>query len=161
MHGLWHRALMAAILVLVAIPANGCAGPFAAAWRTTEAVRQAGNHVDRALGAAATRKHAECVEVHGPKTEAYAVCIAKHWKALKVWRERTRPAVNSALIATVSALQLAERAKSDEEVDWLATIGPAACAITKVVRQWGHLMGDERDRIMRAIGAIQGVTCHD
>jgi len=147
--------LVGALLALMA----ACANPHAAAWRTSDVVRQAGNQVDRAFGTLARNQHKKCVEAHGPRTSGYAVCIDKHKKALDAWRKQARPAVNSALIATVSAIQIAEKVKQDKPVNWVSLLRPAVCAITKVIEQWGHLLGDEKQQLLSYLGAIKGVTC--
>jgi hypothetical protein len=140
--------------------ASGCAGAFDRAWRTTDAVRLAGSTVDRALGAAAKEKHAVCVKQHGARTAGYAQCIDGHRKMLKAWREVARPAVSSALVATVSALQIAERVGQKEPGNWLELVKPAVCALAKVVEQWGHLMGADRERVLGLLALVKGVTCH-
>ena len=141
----------------------GCSSPFAAAWRTTEAVRQAGSATDRAFGEAAQRKHAECVAAHGPQTEGYARCIDKHRRALKAWRTVARPAVNSALAATVASIQLAERAKATDHKpsDWEPYLAPAICAVARAMSEWGDLLGKDKDQVLALLGAMKGVSCHD
>jgi len=156
-------ARLAALALCAALAAGlaACAGPYAAAWRTTEGVRQVGNQVDHALGTVAMKKHVECVNAHGRQTDGYAKCIDKHRRALDTWRRVARPAVNSALAATVGAIQLAERVKSDKPMDWADLLRPAVCAITRAVEQWGHLMGNDKDRIMSLLRGLKGVTCND
>ena len=165
-----HRPRIARFATLVLCVALGlalgaglaaCAGPYAAAWRTTEAVRQVGNQVDYSLGVVAQTKHLECVNAHGKQTAAYAACIDKHRRALDAWRRIARPAVNSALAATVAGIQLAERVKADKPLDWEALLRPAVCAIARVVEQWSYLMGSDKDRIMGLLRGLKGVTCND
>ena len=155
------RLSVLALCAALAVGLAACAGPYAAAWRTTEAVRQVGNQVDQSLGVVAQQKHLECVAAHGRKTAAYAACIDKHRRALDAWRRIARPAVNSALAATVAGIQLAERVKSDKPMDWEALLQPAVCALARVVEQWGHLMGNDKGRIMSLLRGLKGVTCND
>lgn len=156
-------ARLAELALCAALAAGlaACAGPYAAAWRTTEGVRQVGNQVDHALGTVAMKKHVECVNAHGRQTEGYAKCIDKHRRALDTWRRVARPAVNSALAATVAGIQLAERVDSDKPVDWESLLQPAVCALARVVEQWGHLMGSDKGRIMSLLRGLKGVTCND
>lgn len=158
-----HLARIAGLALFVALGAGlaACAGPHAAAWRTTEAVRQVGNQVDRTLGVAAQKKHVECLSAHGRQTAGYARCIDKHRRAVDTWRRVARPAVNSALAATVAAIQIAERVKSDKPLDWETALRPAVCAITRAIEQWGHLMGSDKDRIKSLVRGLKGVTCHE
>ena len=158
-----HLARVTALSLWVALGVTlaACAGPYATAWRTTEAVRQVGNQVDNSLGIIAQKKHLECVNAHGRQTAGYASCIDKHRRAVDTWRRIARPAVNSALAATVGAIQLAERVKPDKPVDWAAVLQPAVCAISRAIEQWGHLMGNDKDRITSLLRGLKGVTCHD
>ena len=155
--------VVAALALSVALCAGlaACAGPYATAWRTTEAVRQVGNQVDHSLGVVAQKKHAECITAHGRQTAGYAACIDKHQRALAAWRLIARPAVNSALATAVGAIQLAERVKPEKPVDWAEALRPAVCAIARVVEQWGHLMGNDKDRITSLLSGLKGVACHD
>ena len=166
MKRLTHRprlTLIAALALCAALAAGlvACAGPYATAWRTTEGVRQVGNQVDRALGTVAMKKHAECVTAHGRQTDGYAKCIDKHRRAVDTWRRVARPAVNSALAATVGAIQLAERVDSDKPVDWADLLRPAVCALARAVEQWGHLMGSDKERIKSLLRGLKGVTCNE
>jgi len=160
-HTQFTRVATLALCAVLGAGFAACAGPYAAAWRTTEAVRQVGNQVDHSLGVVAQKKHIECVNAHGRQTEGYAKCIDKHRRALDTWRRVARPAVNSALAATVGAIQLAERVKSDKPVDWADLLRPAVCAIARAVEQWGHLMGSDKDRIKSLLRGLKGVTCND
>jgi len=158
-----HAARVVALMLCAALGAGlaACAGPYAVAWRTTEAVRQVGNQVDYSLGVIAQKKHLECVSAHGRQTAAYAACIDKHRRALDAWRRIARPAVNSALAATVAAIQIAERVKPDKPLEWETLLRPAVCAIARVVEQWGHLMGSDKDQITSLLRGLKGATCND
>lgn len=158
----WKVGKAAAVGIMVlglGVLSTGCS-PYAAAWRTTGAVQSAGNLTDRAIAAAARPELGKCNARHGAKTKAAEACLyaTTPGKALKQWVTIARPAVNSALIATVTSLQVAERAKN-KKLDWLAILRPAGCALAKIVEQFGHLLGPQRSAILVAVGVVKGVSC--
>jgi len=144
-------------LIMLA-PGGGCASPYAVAWKTTAGVQAAGTHTDRALAAEAVKRQDKCKAEHGVKTAEFAGCYRAHRHALKTWRETVRPAVNTALLATVGALKVAEAAK--RKLDWLALLKPAVCALARAVTEWGHLLGEKwKSDVMAGVKLAEGVSC--
>jgi len=145
-------AAIGALYLLLGWLLVGCQ-PYAAAWRTTAAVREAGTMTDRAIAAAVKHRATACKEVGGD----IKACVrtSKEWRALTGWRAWGVPAVNSAIVATVSALQIAEQTHA-KRLDWVALLKPAACAIVRVLRQWGPHLGKAREPVALAIAAFKG-----
>jgi hypothetical protein len=148
--------IMVGIFALIAIHAI-CCNPYAAAWRTTAAVQSAGLETDKALARAARAKQTECLKACQPRTKCFAGCYGSTRGALKTWREKVRPSVNSALIATVGAIQTAEQAK--KKLDWMKVLMPAVCALAGAVDQFSHLMGSSGAKIKSLLGLAKAVTC--
>jgi len=155
----WNVGRAAAVgimaLGLLALSATAC-NPYAVAWRTTGAIQAAGNLTDRAIAISATKARDDCRQ----KPATYALCMrdARPIQALTYWRQIARPAVNASLIATVTSMQIAERAKA-KALDWLAILRPAACALAKMVEQFGHLLGPQKSAVLVAVGIVKGVAC--
>ena len=130
-----------AFVMASAMPA--CKNPFSAAWRTTDAVRAARNLTAQQLAAAAQAKHKECKEKHGAKTSAFAECIAKHREALAQWQKNVRPAVNSAIQVTATALQIAEKAKAKKNI--LTEL--SCCRILSKFSRASHSRSPNKDKL--------------
>ena len=131
----------------------GCR-PYDAAWRTTAAVREAATLTDHAIARAAKHRATACKEQGGD----WRACVrsSKEWAAVTGWRKWGVPAINSALVSTVAALQIAERT-GQEHIDWIAILRPAACALARVMRQWAPMMGPAKEPVSLAVAAIGGV----
>ncbi len=138
----------------------GCKGPYDAAWRTLDSVQKARDLTAQQLAAAARAKHQECLKAHGAKTAEFASCIKKHRESLDYWRQIARPATNSAIQVTATALQIAEQAGDGEKkLDWITLLKPAACALMRVAKTWGHFYPDEGKAVLGALQSLEGVTC--
>ncbi len=154
---------MRQIIIILALLLTASCNPYAAAWRTTGAVREAGTLVDKAIAEAAYAAQKRCVSKHGKDTGPYVDCVkgSGEWKALNQWRDKARPAINSALVATVTALTIAEHAK-DKKFSWqlfLEIVKPAACGIARAVEQWKGFFGSKAQAIMIGVQAVKGLVC--
>jgi len=132
----------------------GCQ-PYEAAWRTTAAVRAAGTLTDQALAAAARRKISEC-RVKGGDWRA-CVRASREYRAITEWRRWGVPAVNSAVSATVAALQIAERVRGQRQIDWIGLLRPAGCALARVLKQWAPMLGAAKEPVAAAVAALGGM----
>lgn len=134
--------------------------PFETEWRTVSALKAAGELTDRAIAEAAVVAHEKCIIAHGAGTAGYKACIgsAKAYKALVGWRKYGRPTINSGLLAAVTALQIAEKAKTSK-LDLAAVLKPAACALSKMVQQYGDLLIDKVPIILVAVAMLKRVSC--
>ncbi len=148
-------ALLVALLFL--LPA--CRNPNAAAWRTADAVLKARDLTAQQLAWMARTKHQECRDRHKAKTPEFAKCIEPYRKALQEWQRVGRPAINSAVQVTATALQIAEKAEGKKKIDWMALLKPAACALLRVAKAWGHLWPDRGAALLGALGGLGEVTC--
>jgi hypothetical protein len=150
--------LVAVALISFALQ-SACKGPYDAAWRTLDSVQKAKALTAQQLGASAEAKHKDCVKQHGSQTAEFASCIKAHREAIKQWRDNVRPAVNSAVNITATAVQIAEKAKSDPKLDWMSLLKPAACSLLRVAKAWGHYYADKGAALLSALRAFEGVIC--
>jgi hypothetical protein len=110
------------------------------------------------MAQAATKKQDECKTAHGVRNEAFAACYKTHHEALKLWRLTIRPAIDTALVAAVAAIRIAEGAKA--KVDWLQLLKPAVCALSRAMTAWGHLLGESwKAQVMAGVKLAEGVSC--
>jgi hypothetical protein len=151
------KRLATLVILLMLLP--GCK-PFEAEWRTTSAIKAAAELTDKAIAEAAVKEHNRCIKAHKAGTPEYKVCIesSKPYKALIGWRKFGKPTINAALIAAVAAIQIAERAKGSK-LDIAAVLRPAACALAKMVEQYGDLFQDKAPVVIMAIAMVKGVSC--
>ena len=70
-----------------------------------------------------------------------------------------RPGVNSAVQITATALTIAEKAKADPKLDWIALLKPAVCSLMRVAKAWGHYYADKGAAILGALSSLEGVIC--
>lgn len=154
------RVLPVAVLLAVsaALMLSACPKPYDAAWRTLDSIQKARDLTAQQLAAAGGAKHKDCLKDHGPKTQAFAECIQAHRKALEQWQKNARPAINSSIQVTVTALQIAERTKA-EKMDWISLLRPAACALFRVAKAWGHYWPDKGKAVLNVMSLLEGVTC--
>lgn len=152
-------AIVVSVMILAWVP--GCKGPYDVAWRTLDGVQKARDLTAQQLAAVAETKRKDCLKQHGAKTEAYATCIEAHREALNQWRKNVRPAINTGVQITATALQIAEKVKADPKVDWLTLLKPSACALLRAVKSWGHYFADKGATILGALGSFEGVICHE
>lgn len=147
--------LLAALFAYIAAACS----PYAAAWRTTAAVRSAGTFTANALATAALAKHDECTKLAAGDKAKYRACAGEHYRAAKAFRTYAVPAINTAVTVAVTSILLAERAKK-KGLDWLAILKPAACALAKAVQEFRHLLpADTRRQLDTYLALIKGVTC--
>jgi len=151
--GVWPKAsiMLAGILVL---GTTACGG---AGWRAAYAVRSAGDLTDKAITAAVNNAAEKC-QADGETGDNLAPCVrkSKAWEAQTHWRKYAVPSINSSIIATVTALQLADKAK--KEIDWKEALKEGVCALAKIVKQWGDLLGSFKPAISAA-SIVEGITC--
>jgi hypothetical protein len=145
---------------LIAMGMAGCPKPYDAAWRTVDAVQKTRDLTAQQLASAANAKHTECKKAHGAKTPGFADCVKKHRDALDHWRKIARPATNSAIQVTATSLQIAERVEANKpKIDWISLLKPAACALFRVARSWGHYWPDKGKTVLNMMSLLEGVTC--
>jgi hypothetical protein len=145
-------------LLAIGLMASACS-PYSAAWRTLDGVQQARNLTAQQLARVARVKHADCLKAHTRKTPEFGDCMRAHDQALKHWRTIARPAINSAIQITATSLHIAERLRPDKQPDWLALLKPAACALMRVAKAWGHWYPDKGAAILGALTMVEAVTC--
>lgn len=138
---------------------SGCCNATCIAWRTTATVKDAATLTDTTIAGVAREKRASCAKVSSVGTPRYTECITPTRDALHQWVTYARPAINSALVATVAALTIAERAKQTPK-DWLGLLKPAACALSRCTRAWGHLLPPSAQNTVLGVAAMVGyATC--
>lgn len=123
--------------------------PLAAGWQSAALLHDTAALAETSLSSAAKQKHQEC-----QKTQDYQGCIAPYRSALKHWIDYGRPGVNSALIATVASLQIAERSKG--KVDYLSLLKPGVCALAACLAQWGNLIPTSVKQTVAVVTAVAG-----
>lgn len=153
------RKLKLALIALPFLALAGCPKPYDAGWRTVAAVQSAGNAADDALARVGRAKHEECSSKHAQGSTEYSDCVAKERTAITYWVNYVRPAINTALLATVSGLQVAEKVKTKPDYDWKEELKPAVCLLAKVLEQWAPLFGKYADTIKAFLGAAKGFSC--
>ncbi len=142
-----------ACLLALVLALSSCSG---AGWRATAAVRSAGKLTDQAIAMSVRQAAVKCERDKAPDIPR-CVRSSKAWEAQTQWRKYGVRAVNSGIIATVTALQIADQTKS--KVDWMAILKPAACALASVVHQWGDQLGKAKTTVLAAVSALKGVSC--
>jgi len=142
------------LLALGLMVSAGCKG---AGWRALDATQNARDLTAKQLASAVATKHAECKKAHGVKTEAFAACIKKHRAALDSWIKIARPVINDSIAITAAALQIAD--KVGKKANWIDLLKPAACAISRSVKAFGHYFADKAAGVLSALSLIDGVTC--
>lgn len=151
--------LLAGLLVYVALAPGSACSPYAAAWRTTAAVRNAGTLAANALATAALAKHDACTKSAAGDKAKYRACAGEHYRAAKAFRTYAVPAINTAVTVAVTSILLAERSKK-QGLDWLAILKPATCALAKAVQEFRHLIpADVRRQLDTYLALVKGVAC--
>ena len=150
-----HVSLIPALLV-IAVLLSACK-PFEAAWRTTSAVQAAATLTDKAIAGEAVKAHHACLKTTKVATAEYKSCIEAKpaYQALLKWNSYAKPAINAALIGTVTALQIAERSKA-AKLNWQDIIKPAGCALAKMLDEFSALLPPA---VKSAIAMVKAVTC--
>ena len=153
-------ALLAALVIVGLIRLLVGCQPYEAAWRTTYAVREVGTLADRTIADVHKAKRLECIAAGKlPGTPELDVCLGDKGKALQAWRTYARPALDSALSATVAAIQIAEKAKA-KNLDWIGLLRPGLCAVARCLEAWGHLLPPATLAALRVpLAAVQLATC--
>jgi hypothetical protein len=147
--------LLVAAAVLLLLWSTSCAG---AEWRATLAVREAGTMTDRTLADVCRQKWETCKPKVAVERDA---CFKGCADALDSWRKIARPAIDSALIVTVAALQIAEKARA-KKPDWVALLKPAVCALARGLAAWGHMLPPATLAAIKGpLDLVAGFTCGD
>lgn len=148
-------------LGLFATLAVTACNPRAALWRTAAGVRGAGTLTDGAIADAARAMHARCKPEGPPKSPGRTQCIkgSREWRALTIWRGDVRPAINAALIATVTALTIAERVKGSklDAAEVIKLLKAGGCGIVKILAQFPKLLAAKAPAIAVGVAAFKGV----
>jgi hypothetical protein len=150
-------AMVAAVLILAWVP--GCKGPYDAAWRTLDGVQKARDLTAQQLAAHGTAQHKACLAKHAKGSPEFAVCIKPARDILRQWQTNVRPAVNSAIQITATAVDIAERVKADPKINWLDLVKPAACALLGAARAWGHYYADRAAAVLAALKFAEALAC--
>lgn len=154
---------LGALVALIAVAVPACKSAFGVAWKATYGVKQAGELASHTIGTIAREKHEKCLKAYPSRSTEYATCIGPTRKLLDKWIRIAKPAINSALSATVGALLIAEKAKAEKATNltqiW-SLIKPGLCALTEVVQSWAHLMPKATAEKLRGyLSLAKGVTC--
>jgi len=160
-------ALVAGILIAIVLWGAGGCNHYATAWRATAAVKAAGNLADDSIASSVTAKHRECIAKHcGSDDPAkckspaeYRDCVGKAQAVGLAWMQVVRPAINSALQATVTGLTIAERVKLKPDFNWMDALKPAVCMLSKVAKEWSDYFGPNAQTVKTYLAVVEGVAC--
>jgi hypothetical protein len=144
-------------MLLVGLLATSCGGPYAAAYRTTLAVRGAGDTMDRAAALAVNIEGDKCRAAQAQDVKA-CVRATRAWAWQQSWRKAGVTSLNAAIIGTVAGIRIAEMTGS-KTFDWMTGLRAGVCALAGMVAQYGDLMGSAKAVVMLAVQAVKGVSC--
>lgn len=136
----------------------GCSPKYTEAWRALDSMQNARDLTAQQIAAVAKTKHEDCTRQHGVQTPEYNACIADMQKMLSAWQKVARPAINTSVQGTATALQIATAAKK-KDLNWMGILRPAGCAIVRILRAWGHLLPDGAKDILSIGILVEMVTC--
>jgi hypothetical protein len=111
---------------------------------------------------AGTKEHDTCKEAcrKTPGLAEYQQCIARPYAANAAWIERGRPAINSALVMTVTTIQLLEAQKQKPSMSWMEYLKPAVCALAQILAEWKDVIPDNvQNYIGQATKFMSAATC--
>ena len=155
-------AITLGVLVALAVT-SGCKSVLGIAWKATYGVKQAGELASETIGALADKKHEACLGKYPSKSTEYTQCVGPMKRLLEKWRDIAKPAINSALAATVGALLIAERAGVDKALSLMNVwklIKPGICALAQVVEAWSGWIPQKTAKQLRTwLQLAKGVTC--
>ena len=147
-------------LVLLAVLHSACADQYLTAYRGIATARATAASTEQALADVCHLKRVACLETHGAATPAYGTCIDPCRKGLDAWVRYTRPAINSARVASVGAVSTAEAIKG--KVSLLEVLRPVACAVSRTMVQWIHLLPASSRATVEAIArGVAGYVCKE
>lgn len=151
--------LKALLLVLLLGAASAsCTNPTVTALRATATARATAVLARDTLYEVCHVKRVRCLEINPVGSQGYDTCWAACRKAEEHWVRYGRPAVNSAIVAAIGAIQAAELAK--QKPNWLVVIKPLACALAESLKQWGHLLPPGIQAQAQALASLAaGATC--
>ena len=150
-------SMVAAVYILACL---GCANPYRVAWLTTSATVSARNATDDGIAETFGMVVKKCESEHGAKTVAFKACVQgdKIYPVIVVWRTIARPTVNSAIQATITALTLAEKSKT-QNLNWISYLLPAVCAVSKIVKEYSLLFPEKAKIVLKYLAMAEGFTC--
>lgn len=173
------RFLTLALLATVLVPS--CTSKWSPYIRTMSALRAAGVATGNVIHAGAKVRDRECSKglamlkdkciAKGSKEEdtdpvcvtkrtaertQYAACMGRWPEAIKHWAQIAGPALNSALLAGLGALDTAMKLDSDGKAVWSA-LQNGFCSLKEIPKQWKDLLGSRVIQIDAALQAIGGV----
>lgn len=137
----------------------GCKGPYDAAWRSLDGIQKARDLTAQQLANAADKQHKACLAKHKSRTAEFSACVRKHRLALARWQTIVRPAINSSIQITATAIDIAERVKGEVKISWLELIKPAACGLLGAAKAWGHWFADKGAALLAALTFAEGMVC--
>jgi hypothetical protein len=158
--GIWVGLAILAAIVVLGLLSHGCGNAYLTAYRGIATARATAASTEQALADACQVKRVGCLETHGPGTPAYGACIEPCRKGLDAWVRYTRPAINSALVASVGSVSTAEAIKG--KVSLLEVLRPVACAVSRTMVQWVHLLPTSSRATVEAIARVAaGYVCKE
>lgn len=161
--GLVLGALIVAVLILAWIPGCAASSHHISA-NMVRGLQQARDVTGAQLGAAIRLGHLSCKAKHGAKTAAFAACAKPYLDAQTNWGKYIRPAADTTAQAGLTVLStkaIVDKCKVEKNCDKvvLAIMAPAACAIIRGLRAWGHLLADKGAAILSSLGMFEGAAC--
>jgi len=132
-------------------------------WRVTASVREAGGLIDKGLSAPHKVKREECKKRHGAKTQGFKKCLeeSRIHIAFVQWRKYGMPAIDTALVTTVTTLTLYDKA-AGAKLSWelfVKLIKPMACGVARAAEAWKDLLKEKAQMILNVVSMIKGVSC--
>jgi hypothetical protein len=150
--------LVAGLAVWLVWLATSCGNPYLTAYRSIATTRSVALATEGALGAACEEKVPRCLAANAIDSPGYVECMKACKAAMKAWRGTVRPAINSALVVAVGAVQVTEAAKS--KPDTMTILKPVACALARALEQWGSLLPvSVRATAQAACAFVSAATC--
>jgi hypothetical protein len=151
-------AFVALCAVVLAGLCAGCGNKYTTAYRSLGAVREGAALAERALTDTCKGKVIQCERDHPTDRAAYLACADPCRKAGESWTRVVRPAINSALLVGVAAVDSAYQAKVSPSAS--SYLAPVACALARALELWGHLLPPPVAAAVRAVcGAIELGLC--
>ena len=153
-----RKTTLPVVVLLATTTLVGCPKPYQAAWNTTYQVREVGQLAENLIAKKASMEHKKCLQAYGGRTDAYAECIAPYHEGLIFWKQIVEPTLNAALIGTVAAIQIAERA-GDNKMDWKKELQPGACALIRMATEYENLLMEKARDVLQYLKAAEAWIC--
>lgn len=150
----------ALVLALLLLGTVGACSPYAAAKRSTWALKSAVQTAGDGLGQLAEKAHADCLATHASATPAYKSCVWPWLGHLQRWQGYGRPAGRTGVATLYGAVRLADAAKGQgKKLDCLGLFAIGGCAVLRGIQAWGHLLPDQGAGVLKFLDALNPSTC--